>query len=464
MKELEMWDPRLIMVDQLWLWMIDERTIVTACPKRWACEKDLKKEDRIQEEWVRNGKKQTKIESEAEDTAGSQQVDRTDVHGRIMKAIRKDCREIRSSETLASIILDKCSGVFFPETSEEDDVDYLAVFAISIARLAFSQAQAFNEFCDDPRRHTQHSNIPRLPRFPTDAELRMYADHRSKCIECSKHMPKKKDFWYHSEDNRERAEQEEKRKQRSLVDISEETEYVKEIKDIMDELTSMARVFEQQYELLASRANGNELDPVELYSSGAAASFEEVTAKIKQLQKEADRVYKSLVDLLDLKQKQAGVQQADDTAQQGLTILVFTIITIIFSPLSFIAGVFSMNAIEINQDRPLSHIWKVMFPVTVAVVLFSLILVYSISPTLKTMDKSSDIFFGFYADYVEPVRQGSGGDGPKPSDVKRRKEGPTPAATATKTGTMPRYWKKGHPSISSASPRGQCQMREVWRR
>lgn len=87
--------------------------------------------------------------------------------------------------------------------------------------------------------------------------------------------------------------------------------------------------------------------------------------------------------LLDLKQKQASVSEADyarqeavETTSQGRTLLVFTTVTIIFVfrlhtfnlsvstnslfklPLSFIAAIFSMNATEINgYQRP---IWQIM--------------------------------------------------------------------------------------------------------
>jgi Mg2+ and Co2+ transporter CorA len=49
-----------------------------------------------------------------------------------------------------------------------------------------------------------------------------------------------------------------------------------------------------------------------------------------------------LVDLLDLKQKQANVSEARSTRRSGNSITVFTIVTIIFLPASFMASFFAL--------------------------------------------------------------------------------------------------------------------------
>jgi Mg2+ and Co2+ transporter CorA len=62
-----------------------------------------------------------------------------------------------------------------------------------------------------------------------------------------------------------------------------------------------------------------------------------------------------LKDLLDLKQQQASIieaksalARADESVTQGRAIMMFTIITIIFLPLSFMSSVFGMNALELS--------------------------------------------------------------------------------------------------------------------
>ena len=68
------------------------------------------------------------------------------------------------------------------------------------------------------------------------------------------------------------------------------------------------------------------------------------------MKSQADGVYNSVRDLLDLKQKHANAiearyagKQADITSQQGKTLMVFTTVTTIFLPISFIAAFFAIN-------------------------------------------------------------------------------------------------------------------------
>ncbi|KAF2463171.1 uncharacterized protein BDR25DRAFT_347387 [Lindgomyces ingoldianus] len=473
--ELELYDPMLIMVDQLWLWVIDDRTIVTAFPQRSRIDSELASPTtattattvetgptvatattattattlsaaslplrargfvppltptnptKLAEEFYRDFNKPTRDESKHStpepNSVFTAAPDKTDVRERILSAIQGDHKDIDTAQKFACLVMDKCSGVFFPEASEEDDLlDFLDVFAISIARLAFNQAQAFNDFCEDSRRPSNRKKY-QLPNNPSDKELRKRVEHHQTCPNCKKTAVDK--FWYRSEDSlhpegqslpdqegrtlehsatpRYEEDTTVSRKQKSLVDISEETEYVKEIKDILDELNSMARVFEQQKDILKNRnpTNNDDLYTMDdqtldlIYVQGRVS---ERLDKITQLQNDANRVYSALRDLLDLKQKQASVKQTDDTAQQGLTILVFTIVTIFFSPLGFVAAIFSMNASEINgtQGRPLSHIWRIMFPVTVAVLILSLLLAFAINPVMNSFSKAMDRIWQLY--------------------------------------------------------------------
>ncbi|GAB1319320.1 hypothetical protein MFIFM68171_09530 [Madurella fahalii] len=124
-------------------------------------------------------------------------------------------------------------------------------------------------------------------------------------------------------------------------------------------------------------------EDIELKYTQTLATLTRRNGDIGSLKTKAYRVYKDLCDLLDLKQKQASVsaalsarQEAKETAKQGKTILLFTIITILFLPLSFIAAIFSMNAHEIipESNRPISEIFSIMFPTTVAILFLSLFL------------------------------------------------------------------------------------------
>jgi hypothetical protein len=86
------------------------------------------------------------------------------------------------------------------------------------------------------------------------------------------------------------------------------------------------------------------------------------------MSEQAERIYISITDLLDLKQKHANAfearfarDQAAGTIRQGRTILVFTIVTVIFLPLTFIAGVFAINLEDWPAPLTLPYVSEYIF-------------------------------------------------------------------------------------------------------
>jgi hypothetical protein len=100
---------------------------------------------------------------------------------------------------------------------------------------------------------------------------------------------------------------------------------------------------------------------------------------IGRMDRGAKSVYDNLFEVLDLKQKHANSvevrisrDRALEAAQQGRTILVFTIVTIIFLPMSFLAGFFTINIVEFpyvsnGAGLHLSFVAKFMFGISLAV-------------------------------------------------------------------------------------------------
>jgi hypothetical protein len=107
---------------------------------------------------------------------------------------------------------------------------------------------------------------------------------------------------------------------------------------------------------------------------------EDTLEDIERMEYQAERLYGRIRDILDLKQKHAIVvearasraqaeathRQAAAAAQHGQTILVFTIVTVIFLPLSFLAAFFAININEFphqngNQQMPLAYASKWIF-------------------------------------------------------------------------------------------------------
>ena len=99
----------------------------------------------------------------------------------------------------------------------------------------------------------------------------------------------------------------------------------------------------------------------------------------------AKQAYK---ELLDMKQKQANVieahlarEQSEVAADQSHRVMIFTIFTIIFLPLSFCSSVFVINAREWSDPdtnyRPLHRVFTYLITVSLAFIIVALLAAFS---------------------------------------------------------------------------------------
>ena len=132
------------------------------------------------------------------------------------------------------------------------------------------------------------------------------------------------------------------------LDILTDVKLLEKIKDIRDELHTLMVLFRDQEKVIRDFEKILRLD-----NSRPKRILEQYMADVKKMDEHAKDTYNAvrshsrtvapspdllqLNHLLDLKQKHANVQearssrrQADDTAKQGDTLLVFTLVTIIF--------------------------------------------------------------------------------------------------------------------------------------
>lgn len=133
------------------------------------------------------------------------------------------------------------------------------------------------------------------------------------------------------------------------ADISEETKLLREVKDICDELNMLKNLAEDQDDVWTQVWKGGNRPDATTYDTPT-----EVKAEIEEMVNEAEFVQKAIETLLDLKQKRANIveaeftrQQSHDTAVQSDTIMVFTVVTILF--VSFVHLVFIL---KISTDVP----------------------------------------------------------------------------------------------------------------
>jgi Mg2+ and Co2+ transporter CorA len=149
---------------------------------------------------------------------------------------------------------------------------------------------------------------------------------------------------------------------------------------VEEEVTALQSTINHQYEILSN-----------LNKVLSPASFHTTTAfRISQHTLESallGRCWVALDQRSDaLKQMQSQIQRLlDDTKtsveinddDHGKAILVFTIVTLVFLPLSFVASFLGMNTVDIrNQTTDQSFFWIIALPVTAVVVVLALVIGY----------------------------------------------------------------------------------------
>lgn len=111
--------PRVVMVDQLWLWILDENTIISAFPRRW----------------------------------GRNKPDPSAVHRAIRDHLGSiDPSQINSIYDFALIIIDECSKVFFDRTKPDLRPEMVDIYSSAISKIAEKKTEAYERFGRDVKR------------------------------------------------------------------------------------------------------------------------------------------------------------------------------------------------------------------------------------------------------------------------------------------------------------------------
>jgi len=160
---------------------------------------------------------------------------------------------------------------------------------------------------------------------------------------------------------------------RNLKSIVHAADLLEEVKDIRDELNILKAIVAHQKKVWA------ELDENELKDNSSKGAAYFINLEIEEMDKQATRVQSAVNLILDLEQNEASIteaissrEQAQESIQQGRTLLVFTIVTIIFLPMSFLASLFALNVSSFprsNGDVLYSPGWifPILFGVTAAI-------------------------------------------------------------------------------------------------
>jgi Mg2+ and Co2+ transporter CorA len=154
------------------------------------------------------------------------------------------------------------------------------------------------------------------------------------------------------------------------ITINEESELLLDIRDVRDELSMVRNVFCQQRDVLedmstefAHHAPGVH-NSVHVSGSGSMPRVSTFLRRLQLIDENAENVEQAIQHLLDLKSQRASLNEAvsiaDQTAvmmdqaetlleqskhaaYQGKIILVFTIVTVFFTPLSWMSAIFAVD-------------------------------------------------------------------------------------------------------------------------
>ncbi|KAF7162626.1 hypothetical protein CNMCM5623_007851 [Aspergillus felis] len=337
-------DGKVLMVDQLWLWILDQRTIVTFFPNQEAT------------------------------TSEGKLYEQANLHNSIYNELNGDlARRFETAGDLAALIVQHAVTVLLDRTLHHD-LQVLRIFEESISILTESVTKSFKRFRSrgftiNPAQHNKTAD----GRTMTEAER----DERDIRV---------------ARQNRE--------------DLSA----LLELRDIMDELGTIMKLLEEQTTTVKTMARYFEDRGYgKVFVEASLARLDEYRNHVQEMRENTILAQKAVENLLDLKQKQANVDEsrlarweAEVTQTQSRSVMVFTIFTVIFLPLSFFTSLFGINVrewsgTETNPD--FREMFLIAGPSSVAIILIALLLAFN-ERLRETVTKALAILFGMARDFL----------------------------------------------------------------
>ena len=304
---------KVLMVDQLWLWIMDNQTVITFFAAK---------------------------EKEENDNGLSREGD---LRGEIYQDINGDfANPCADPFDFAALAVMHAVNAMFGESVKNGDLQVFRIFEEYISILTEQQTSSFKGFRNDHR------------------------GEKAKDIKAEQHI-----------DNRE------------------DLDALLELHDIEDELNTIDRLIKEQQTCVTDMEfQFRSLAPQEKGVNGlkflheAAQFLKDHLDQVDGMLKSARAAQKAFKELLDMKQKQANIveahlarEQNEVAADQSRSVMIFTVFTIIFLPLSFFASVFGINSREWsgmpNNYPTLRNIFTIMVAISLAVIIFALLVAFN---------------------------------------------------------------------------------------
>lgn len=309
----------ILMVDQLWVWVFGPQLIVTCFPQGW-------------------------------------QHPRKKTPG-LLNSILEDLnprsgRPVLNVYELAVRIVGHCLAACDRSAERHEKLNYLDMFSLSVGTAMDAEVNTFKQFKDASDRAAQWLKKPLYEHISEAGVKAKPTSGQSEQDITAEDPVEDKDF----------------------LNIRAETLLLLEVKDIQDELGILSHVLDDQLSVLKAMydtfrpllANETKASQQRVLSSGDdnVLSLRQQKAEIDSMRSQVQVIYKSIVNSLEHKQRHASAiqagyaamearysreladstaRQAASTAKAGRVLMVFTIVTVIFLPLSFLAAFFAIN-------------------------------------------------------------------------------------------------------------------------
>ena len=301
------------MVDQLWLWIIDNQTVITFF---------------------------TPKEREEKDSGLSREAD---IRNQIYQDINGDyANQCSDPWDFAALAISHAIKALLDNAADER-LQVFNIFEEYISILTERQTSSFKDFRDNQR------------------------FEKIKDIEAQRHVDNHKDL-------------------DALLELRDTEDELKTIEKLIKEQQGCIEEMEKQYHHLNNTHGKGRNGTIFLHD--VSSFLTEHKEQVDNMLESARAAQSAFKDLLDMKQKQANIveaqlarKQTEVAADQSRSIMVFTIFTIIFLPLSFFASVFGINAQEWNGSGngflPLHQIFTYMGSVSLAVIIMALLIAFN---------------------------------------------------------------------------------------
>jgi ankyrin repeat protein len=320
----------VLMVDQLWIWVFGPQLIVTCFPQ----------------EWQHPPKKTPALLSSILENLNP-----------------RSGKPVYNVHELAVRIVGQCLAACDRSAERHGKLNYLDMFNSSVGSAMDKEVDTFKKFKIESDRAAQslnllHGHIPEI-----DIKPMSNVRNSSQAIVT---------------DDTEEDEH--------FLNIREETFLLLEVKDIRDELGILSQVLDDQttalqamYDMVVPNASIGDQQRVQSPADDNLLTLQQQKAEVDSMTSQVQSIYESIVDSLEHKQRHASAiqaryaaiearytrhlanstaEQAASSAKAGRILMIFTTVTVIFLPLSFLAAFFALNLEELphndQQDQQLS--------------------------------------------------------------------------------------------------------------